>query len=266
MRAANNKKTVMTQPITARIESVYRYPVKGLSPEALASVELAPGQTLPADRRYAIENGPSGFDPANPQHFSKIKFLMLMRDERLAQLHTRFDDATTTLTIADGTQTVNGDLSTAEGRATIEHYFATHFAEELRGPPIVLQAAGHSFSDVPNKYVSLINLATINALADVIERPVHPLRFRGNLHLSGLEPWRELELIGETLAIGETRLKVMKRIVRCAAVDVDPETGARDMSIPKTLQQTYGHADCGIYAEVITGGRIKPGDQLTILG
>jgi uncharacterized protein YcbX len=50
-----------------QIASIYRYPVKGLSPEALPNVALGVGQTLPADRRYAIENGPSGFDPAAPR-------------------------------------------------------------------------------------------------------------------------------------------------------------------------------------------------------
>jgi uncharacterized protein YcbX len=51
----------------AILQSIYRYPVKGLSPEPLPAVALEPGQTLPADRRYAIENGPSGFDPADPR-------------------------------------------------------------------------------------------------------------------------------------------------------------------------------------------------------
>jgi uncharacterized protein YcbX len=50
----------------AQIASIYRYPVKGLSPEPLPRVALGVGQTLPADRRYAIENGPSGFDAAAP--------------------------------------------------------------------------------------------------------------------------------------------------------------------------------------------------------
>jgi len=58
-----------------RISALYRYPVKGLSPERLARVTLTPGDPMPHDRRYAIENGPSGFDPAAPVHLPKIVFL-----------------------------------------------------------------------------------------------------------------------------------------------------------------------------------------------
>ena len=57
----------MSDSPPAQIAGIYRYPVKGLSPEPLPRVALAAGQTLPADRRYAIENGPSGFDPADPE-------------------------------------------------------------------------------------------------------------------------------------------------------------------------------------------------------
>src|SRR3954468_10789908 len=105
------------------IQSIYRYPVKGLSPENLPSVHLEPGQTLPADRKYAIENGPSGFDPAAPTYFPKTRFLMLMRDERLATLDTRYEDATHVLTIrGEARELARGDLSTQEGRLAIEAF------------------------------------------------------------------------------------------------------------------------------------------------
>jgi uncharacterized protein YcbX len=94
--------------------------------------------------------------------------------------------------------------------------------------------------------------------------PVHPLRFRANLYASGWPAWHEFELLGQTLAIGEARLKVIKRIARCAAVNVDPETAARDLEIPPTLMRRLGHADCGIYAEVIAGGTIAAGDPIAI--
>jgi len=103
------------------IQSIYRYPVKGLSPQALRRVRLAVGDTLPADRPYAIENGPLGFDPTNPTYFPKQRFLMLMKNERLAALDARFDEASHTLTIiADGEEAARGNLHTAEGRAAIE--------------------------------------------------------------------------------------------------------------------------------------------------
>ena len=60
------------------------------------------------------------------------------------------------------------------------------------------------------------------------------------------------------------RLKVVKRIVRCAATDVDPETAARDLNIPHTLMRRFGHAECGVYAEVIAGGSIAAGDAITV--
>jgi uncharacterized protein YcbX len=59
---------------------------------------------------------------------------------------------------------------------------------------------------------------------------------------------------------------VLKRIVRCAATEVDPDTGIRDLEIPRTLMKTYGHADCGVYAEVIAGGPIAIGDTVAING
>ena len=105
---------------TATLQAIYRYPVKGLSPEKLERTGLAVGKTIPCDRRYAIENGPSA------------------------------------------------------------------------------------------------------------------------------------------------RLKIVKRIVRCAATEVDPDTGIRDLAIPRTIMNAYGHADCGVYAEVVQGGAIAAEDTITI--
>ena len=75
-----------TSSPAAEITGIYRYPIKGLTPEPLSRVPLRVGQTLPADRRYAIENGPSGFDPEAPAWKPKIQFLMLARNERLARI------------------------------------------------------------------------------------------------------------------------------------------------------------------------------------
>jgi uncharacterized protein YcbX len=246
------------------IAAIYRYPVKGLGPDRLESAELVPGGTIAGDRLYAIENGPSGFDPAHPAYLPKSRFLMLMRNGRLAALRTAFDQATHTLAItADGREAARGDLRTADGRAAIERFFAAFCADELRGPPKVLNAPGHSFSDVARKVVSIINLASVAGLETILGMPVNPLRFRANLYVQGWPAWAELDLVGREIAVGTgARLKVVKRIVRCAATNVDPDTGVRDLAIPDTLLQDLGHTDCGVYAEVIAGGLISAGDEV----
>jgi uncharacterized protein YcbX len=221
---------------TPSIHAIYRYPVKGLSPEPLTRTRLAVGETLPADRLYAIENGPSDFDHAAPRYQPKQRYLMLMRNARLARLRTRIEDTDRTLAIElDGREAARGDLQAPDG----------------------------SFSDVARKVVSIINLASVAAIEDLLGVPVHPLRFRANLYVTGWPAWHEFDLVGQDIAIGkDARLKIVKRIVRCAATDVDPDTGIRDLSIPPTLMRSLGHADCGVYGEVVNGGDIVRGDEL----
>ncbi len=255
----------MTISPPAEITALYRYPVKGLTPEPLQTVLLSPGQTLPADRRYAIENGPSGFDPAAPGWLPKTYFLMLQRDEWLAALRAHFDDSTDVLTLREnGAVAVQGNLKTAEGRAAIERYFAERHAGRIKGPPKVLVSPGHSFSDVAKKVVSMINLASLAAIENMVGFPVQPLRFRANVYVRGWPAWHEASLLGQTLTIGTARLKVVKRITRCAAVNVDPELAVRDLEIPNTLMRRLGHTECGIYAEVVEGGEIAIGDAVGV--
>jgi uncharacterized protein YcbX len=249
----------------ATIQAIYRYPVKGLSPEPLPRTRLIRGETIAGDRLYAIENGPSAFDPAAPKHQPKIRYLMLMKNERLARLATRFDDANHTLTVDyEGKPRARGDLRSEQGRAAIEQFFADFCADELRGPPKVLHAPGFSFSDVAAKVVSIINLASAADLENYTGAPVDPLRFRGNLYVTGWPAWSELDMVGQEIAVGpNVRLKVVKRIRRCAATNVDPATGIRDLAIPETLMRTFGHPDCGIYGQVIADGEVAVGDRMS---
>jgi len=250
----------------ASVRALYRYPVKGLSPQVLERTTLRVGETIPADRLYAIENGPSGFDPAMPAYFPKQRFLMLMLNERLASLRTHFDEENHTLKIQwDGREAAQGDLRTREGRLAIEAFVRRFMPKELRGPPKVLHGEGHSFSDVAKKVVSIINLASVAAIETVVGAAVDPLRFRANMYVFGWPAWHEFDLVGTTLRTGgSARLKVIKRIERCAATNVDPDTGARDLNIPRTLLENFDHTDCGVYAEVMTAGDVAVGDAVDV--
>ncbi len=251
------------------IEAIYRYPVKSLSPEAVTRTTLSAGEGLQLDRAFALAHGSTDFDPAHPQHLSKRKFLNLMQNEKLATLTTRFDEDSRELTIVrDGKQVAKGQVDQPVGRRLIEQFFAAYMADAVRGSPRLVQAPGHSFSDVPIKCLSLINLASVRDLERIAGAAIDPLRFRGNLYVDAGAPWVEFEWCGREIVIsgadGPVRLQGLDRIERCAAIDVDPTTGARDLHLPKALQRGYGHVDMGIYAKVVTGGAIAVGDEIEI--
>lgn len=248
-----------------RVAGLYRYPVKGFSAEPLQQVVLEPGQTFPGDRRFAIENGGARFDAAAPKHLPKSMFLTLMRNERLATLRTQFVDATETWVIErDGRPVAQGQITSRIGLQLIEQFLAAYLEDELRGPPRIVEAPGHSFSDVAAKCVHIINLSSVRALERSAGRSIDPKRFRANIIVDGLPPWAELGWVGKSLRAGSCLLDVWDLTGRCAATDVDPETGGRDIAVPALLQRTLGHTSFGVYAKVASGGVISAGDMVAL--
>ena len=257
--------------MTAAIAALYRYPVKGLSAETLDRVALDIGQCLPQDRRFAIALGATEFDPSHPRWLAKTHFIMLMRDEALARLATRFDPQTSVLTIAEGGRVVlKASLSDAEGCRRIGQFFEDFLGGGVTGPLRVVEAPGHAFGDArpkPNastdKYVSLINLASIRDLETRIGAAVDPIRFRANVYFEGPPAWREQDWIERELMIGEARLRVVAPITRCAATEVNPVTAERDIVMVAELMRHFGHNLMGIYAEVVGAGAIAVGDAIS---
>jgi hypothetical protein len=252
--------------MTAAITQIHRHPLKGLNAEPLARATLTPGEGLPHDRRFALAHGSTAFDTQAPEWRPKTNFLMLMRDEKLAQLRIAFDEETGELAIhRAGKQVVRAKATEPLGRTLIEQFFAGFLGAAVRGTPKLLEAPGHMFTDTPEKCLSLISLASITDLERVMRADVDPLRFRANIYFEGAPAWAEFDWIGKEIEIGPARLRVTARIDRCAATSVNPVTAARDMNVVKALQRGYGHIDMGVYAEVIGGGEIATGDRIAVV-
>lgn len=256
----------------AHVANLYRYPIKGLSPQNETSLEVVIGEGLPADRRFALALGSTIFDPAAPEPLDKGFFLMLRRDERLAALKTRYDENTGRLSIVKANGSIfESDLGTVAGREATEHFFHIYLGEACDDRPRLIEADGHKFTDIsvisPDmmRAVSVINLASVRDLARRYGMPLDPLRFRANIYIDGVAPWDELGWVGREIRLGSTRFRGVLRTKRCAAVDVDPTTGVRDTHLPKALVKTYGHPDCGVYLEVLQGGWINAGDEVSLM-
>ena len=247
------------------VTDICRYPVKGLSAEHLDRVSLAAGEGLPLDRAFALAHGTTQFDRDAPAWLSKTNFLMLMENERLAALHTAYDEKTGVLSILhDGRRVARGKVTEAAGRSAIERFFEAYMGAESRGRPKLVHAPGHMFSDTALKVLSLINLASLRELERALGRPLHPLRFRANVYVDGWEPWAEFDWLGREALVGSAGLRVGDRIPRCAATNVNPETAERDADVPRALRQSFGHPYMGVYAEVTRGGEIALGDGVEI--
>lgn len=253
--------------MTGAISALFRHPIKGFTPEPLQGAALVAGGAFPADRLFAVEDGPSGFDPAAPAFIPKQKFAVLAKIAEVAKARTAFDEATGVLTAtAEGLAPFEGDLSRADGKAAFADWLGALLGEAASGPLRVIDGVGHRFLDHPLGHVSIINLASVRDLAQKLGRPVDPLRFRGNLYVEGWPAWIENTWDGRELTLGPARAKVFKTIVRCAATMVDPATAERDIDIPAALFEHYGHVLCGIYVHVTEGGTIAVGDAAGVVG
>jgi uncharacterized protein YcbX len=249
-----------------RIETIYRYPVKTLTAECLESTVLQPECTIVGDRAFAIAQADCGFDPAEPSWRSKRELVCLARNPDAAFLDAQYDETTDSLTLraADG-GTIEVSAGSPDGRAMLASFIAAAIPGALRGTPRLIRAPAINFTDQSRKFISLIGLPSLRAFEQKVAAPREKLRFRANIYLDDLDPWAEFDWIGKRLRIGETILEVVERIGRCAATGLNPATRKRDANPVQELMHHFGHTDCGVFARVIAGGRIAPGDAVMVL-
>lgn len=249
------------------VAAIYRHPVKGFTPEAVEAARLTAGGYFPFDRLYAVEDGPSGFDPETPAHISKQRFTVLARLPQVAQVRTRYDEATGRLAAsAPGVEPIEADLTSEAGREAFAAWLAAFLGDAVDGPLKVLAAPqGYSFMDHPKGFVSILNLASVRDFEQRLGRAVDPLRFRANIHVEGWPAWAENDLVGRALTLGSGEATVFKPIVRCTAPDANPDTGSRDLSTTHDLFDQYRHVLCGVYVEVTRGCTLQPGDALDLI-
>ena len=248
-----------------RVEHIYRYPIKGLSAEAMEDVVLEAGQGLPHDRRFAFAQGDSDFDARDPKWLPKRNFACLMMNAVVAKVQAGFDPLGNTMMLRgpDGVPLL-ASVEAEAGRAQLAAWLTVFMGPDARGALRFAEVPGHAFTDIAPKAVSIIGLSSVAALGEKMGQSLDPLRFRANIYVSGGTPFAELDWVGQEILLGGARLRVFKRTQRCAATEVNPDTAERDAKPPRALREHYGHADLGVYAEVLEGGRVAVGDPLEL--
>lgn len=239
------------------VAGLIRYPVKGFSGERLNSVDLVAGENFPCDRLFAIENGPSGFDPDLPKHISKQKFTVLARAAELARLRTRYDDVSGVFYVSVMDETFRFDLSEPSGVTAFEAFLEDRFSEHFPGPLKLIKGPGqHRFTDRADGHVSLLNLASVRAFEDACGDVIDPSRFRMNIEFEA-DAWAEDGWeTGAQLSIGDALLEVIVPTVRCKATHANPYSGEYDFDLVPTLFKCFNRTTMGVYARVIRSGSV----------
>ena len=257
----------------SNIKSIVRYPIKGLSGENLENITLEKNQVLPGDREYAFSRSHVSYDRNNPAYLRKTNFLALVKEEKLAKLDTKFDPKSRELIIRlDNQIVIKETLFEEENIYKVETFFQNYLNLGIDEKPKLVRGIKvennnnltHSFSDIPDKAVSIINLDTINELEKKLGKKIAPSRFRANLLIDNGKAWEEFDWVGKKISLGESVLEVFKKTQRCAATNVNPENAIRDINIPNEINTHYGHLDLGVYARVIKSGLVSISDKLYI--
>ena len=217
-----------------RVVALYRYPVKGFTPEPRESLTVLPEGRVAGDRVLAFRfaDAPTGTPLPSGEGegegkglrsawIPKTNYAVLVNTPGLARTKLLFDEAARTLRIEfpDGRVVKAGlDPSAGSGRAgagreklaqAVAYYVIAQQESPLHGHPgkLPLQLVGNledqHFHDNAAGRVSLHSRASLRALGEALYDPeLDERRFRSNIVIDGAQEWEELGWVGKRVRIG----------------------------------------------------------------
>lgn len=248
------------------VASLWRHPIKSHGREALDSVTLIAGQTMPWDRHWAVTHAATKFDADDPKWVMCRNFMLGVATPGLAGILAKLNPETATVTLD------HADLGTLTFAPDDPAQFARFAAwvtplcpKDKHQPTGIAKAPQRGMTDSPYPSLSIMTTASHNAVADQLGAPLEIERWRGNIWLDGPNAWSEFDWTNRDIRIGGAILAVREPIQRCMATSASPKTGLRDHDTLGALRDGWGHQNFGIYAEVIKGGDIQIGDTAEVL-
>ena len=262
----------------ARVVALYRYPVKGFTPEVCETLTALPEGRVAGDRALGFR-----FADSAAQDFEwsrKHEFVALANTPGIARLALKFDHEALRLRFSIGGVRLVEDALDSDGRAriaaAIQGYVLDLGENPLAGHPerVPLRLVGDGrtprYQDNAAGQITLHSRESLAAVAAATSN--HPefdeLRFRSNIVIKGVRPWTELDWLGRKIRIGGTVFEVARRKTRCLATHANPRTGERDLRVMMTLTRAFNQEEPTFAVGIVTsgpGGDIRIGDEVTVL-
>lgn len=234
--------------VVGQVVELNRYPVKSMAADPVSQVDID-WQGIEGDRQYAFYRTGDG---------SRFPWLTAREVPELVRHTPRYRDP------ADP-RVSPVDIRCPDGRWTLvdDPDLLARLAE-VAGCALGLLQLGRGTHDAMP--ISISTTATHAAIDGEHGGPVDRRRFRSNIVVESDTP--ERDWAGRRLGFGgwadSAELVATEGIPRCAFITLDPDSGARDPTIMRTVAQSFDNI-VGLYATAARQGRIRVGDKVTLL-
>jgi uncharacterized protein YcbX len=259
--------------MSATISSINYCPVKSVSFQTIEKCEIKKDVGIIGDRIFAFAKD---LDLDKAQLFEKSpeerkgkwnKVLTLKNSPVLNKYNFLFKENKLTLTFKDK-EILTINASELSERQLLSNKII-ELENSLKEPIVLMKNEESPFFDtsISNKVdfinsISLLNIQSINDFQKKIDKEVEISRFRGNICIDGIKPWEEQEWVGKTIKINSVTFKVEKKIPRCVAINLKPQTDDNSLNLLQALKKTYNHFDMGIYLSALDDGKIEVGNKI----
>lgn len=260
-----------------RVAALYRYPVKGGTPEICDSLTVLAEGRVAGDRALGFRFADSGLP--DTAWSKKHGYAALVNTPALARLAMRFDTGTRQLRIAHGDTLLADENIDGDGRrrlaAAVEGFVLAQADNPLAGHPerLPLELIGDGitprYQDSERGEITLHSRATLAAIAQAAgDAGLSEQRFRSNIALEGVAAWAEDRWVGRRVRIGTIEFDVVRTKVRCLATHANPVSGVFDLPVMQTLVRSFRQTQPTMAVALLTrgnGGEIATGDPVTLL-
>ena len=254
------------------IDSIWRYPVKGMRGEEIPHTYTA-FTGLMGDRVYGVVAADGS--PGHPWHTGRNQEEFILYTPRYKAgedlLLPRNLDATYSEwepgidPIYPDTDAFKVSVTTPEGLNydDIEDPEFISDLENISGRSLRIHVTQRGQFDA--RPVSLISLSSVAKIGEDMGMPMDKRRFRANFYVqwdNQEDSFFELTLVGKTLKIGDNlELTIVERDPRCKAITLDPDTAETTPKLLKYLARNHD-GDAGVFAVVLQRGRVNKGDPI----
>jgi uncharacterized protein YcbX len=233
--------------------AIVRYPIKSMAGIATESAVLG-WHGLDGDRRFAFRR--AGDDSGFP-------WLTASRLPGLLLYHPVGLDESSGEPLPTHVRTPAGshvELKSAALKAELAGRF---------GSGVDLMKLRHGIFD--EAAISVIALATIAGIGREAGLDLDRRRFRANIVIETKrsDPFLEDEWVDGMLVFGNSEPRPAVSVTlcdeRCVVINLDPDTGARDARVMKTVVRLNNN-NAGVYATVVRTGMVRVGDRVSLVG